>query len=444
MFEDRLGFLSGQNVLMSETSAYFNFFATTVMTTLDSDPVDAGATDNAVTSLYFAHPVGQKVLLFSEFGQYTLSAGSASGVTPRTAKIRPTTEYEVNIHARPIHAGRMVYFAGPKGESSAVREYFVSPDEVETKEAPDITEHVPTYIPANMVQLESAVNSPFILARTSDDLTKMFVYNYFWRGNDKVQSAWHTWTFSGEVLGMQFFDDELYLVVKYTDGIYLEKMSIAVGVVDTGLDYVCHLDRRIDDSACTSITYNASNDETTFNLPYDIDGGTDWVVVTRYDAGGGPDGQLLSIVSANSTSIVVSGDHRTTKVYIGKSYTSRYRFSRQFVKEDREGGEVAVTDANLIITFFELQFENTGSFTLRVTPEIGVSHDKEFTGRVVGLGSNVIGQVALATGSTRFLVGGRNTMTDVEILADSFMPAHFQSASWQGRFYLKSSRIGGA
>jgi hypothetical protein len=40
-FKNRLGFTSGENVILSETASYYNFFATTVMELLDSDPIDA-------------------------------------------------------------------------------------------------------------------------------------------------------------------------------------------------------------------------------------------------------------------------------------------------------------------------------------------------------------------------------------------------------------------
>lgn len=442
-FEERLGIVADQFVCMSEVGQNFNFWPTTVMTDLDSDPIDVGASDNKVETLQHAVPWNGKLLLMSQFAQFALSSGS-SGLSPRTAKIHPVTAYEVNKTAQPVGAGRMVYFAGKKGENTAMREYLVSPDDVDTKEAPDITEHVPTFLPDNPVQLEAAVNSPFILVRSSSDPTRLFVYNYFWRGDQKVQSAWHKWEFPGTILGMKFFDDELYLVVKYSDGVYLEKLSVAPAAVDTGLAYVTHLDRRIDETQLVSATYDAGTDRTTLNLPYDIGAGTGYVVVTRYDAGGRAAGQQLTLVSASGTAIVVSGDKTTWKLYIGKKYTSRYRFSRQYVNDPGQQAQVALTDVALVITLFTLTFEDTGSFIFRVTPDYNDSSDYSFTGRVTGAGANVLGQVALATGSTRFMIGARNDAADVEIIADSFQPTNFQSASWSGRYAQKAQRVGGA
>jgi hypothetical protein len=430
-------------VSMSEVGEYFNFWPTTVMTQLDTDRIDVGASDNKVAILQHAVPWNGKLLLMSAFAQFSLSSGT-TGLSPRTARIHPVTAYEVNTVASPIGAGRMVYFAGKKGENTAIREYLVSPDDVDTKEAPDVTEHVPTYLHDNPVQLEAATNSPFLLVRSTDDPTAIHVYNYFWRGDQKVQSAWHQLFFAGSIHGMKFFDDELFIVVEYSDGLYLEKFSVAVAVADENLDYVTHLDRRIDETQLVSATYNAGTDQTTLTLPYDIGAGTDYAVVTRYDAGGRAEGQQLSLVSASGTSIVVNGDKSAWKLYIGKKYTSRYRFSRQYVNDPSQQAQVALTGAALVITLFNVAFEDTGFFTLRVTPDAGDVSDYEYTARVTGSGANLLGAPALESGNARFMIGYRNDGHDVEIRTNSFLPANFQSASWSGRYSEKAQRVGGS
>lgn len=443
-YEDRLGMLAGQNVCMSEVGSYFNFWPTTVMTDVDSDRLDVAASDNQVVTLYHAEPHNEKVIFLSQFAQFELSSGTSTGLSARSAKIKPTTNYEVSTAVAPVAAGRMVYFVGPKGQNSAVREYFASPDAVDVKEAPDVAEHVPTYLPDSIVQLEASVNSPFIVALDSADRSILYVYNYFWRGDQKVQSSWHKWTFGGDILGMHFYDDQLYMVVKYSDGVYLEKMSISVGITDTGQTYVTLLDRRITEADCSSVSYDSGTDQTTFTLPYNIGAGTDYTVVTRYHSGGDPDGQELPPVSRTSTTLVVSGDKSSSYVFIGRRFTSLYRFSKQYVNETQQDGKVAITDGTLIITLFNLTFEDTGAFTFKVIPDYGDESEQAFTGRIIGANSNIIGTVALATGNKQFFVGARNDMAAVEITTDSFLPATFQTAAWAGRFHLKSGRIGGA
>ena len=51
LFRNRLGFLSGENVILSEAGEYFNFFRSTVSALLDSAPIDVTASTNKVRQL---------------------------------------------------------------------------------------------------------------------------------------------------------------------------------------------------------------------------------------------------------------------------------------------------------------------------------------------------------------------------------------------------------
>lgn len=447
-YENRLGVISDENVVLTELSEFFNFWPTTVMTQLDTDRIDVAASDNKVALLKFGVPWDQKLVLFSDKTQFVLSADG--GLSPRTARIRPTTGYELLNTVRPVGAGRMVYFAGSKGDGAAVREYLVSPDEVETKEAPDIAAHVPAYIPNTVVELVPAPNDNMIVVRAAPDGhadhshdTALFVYNYFWRGQDKVQSAWHKWTFSGAISGARFFDQELYLVFQFDDGVHLEKLSIATNDVDDGLEYLTHLDRRIEETDVTPV-YDAGTNRTTLALPYDVGSGGTWRCVARDDDPDQPAGYLFTVVSCTGTSMVVSGDRTLSKFYIGREYESRYRFSKQYVKEDKEGGETAIVDGNLILTSYVITFADTGYFDFKTIPDVGDESTQPFTGRILGESTNVLGTAALHTGAARFVFGQRSDKAMAEISTTSFLPASFQSAVWQGRFHLRGRRVGGA
>ena len=50
-FRNRLGFLAGDNVILSEVSKFFNFFPETVISVLDSEPIDVAASHTKVAIL---------------------------------------------------------------------------------------------------------------------------------------------------------------------------------------------------------------------------------------------------------------------------------------------------------------------------------------------------------------------------------------------------------
>src|SRR5690606_35703853 len=62
-FQNRLGFLSDENIIFSRAGEFFEFFKETVATVLDSDPVDVAASSMKVSILHTATPYDRKLLL---------------------------------------------------------------------------------------------------------------------------------------------------------------------------------------------------------------------------------------------------------------------------------------------------------------------------------------------------------------------------------------------
>jgi hypothetical protein len=96
-----------------------------------------------------------------------------------------------------------------------VREYSVQPDTLVT-DAADITGHVSQLIPNNIKQLVSDPNLEFLFLMNTDEYSSegndMFVYKFFWQGNEKVQSSWQKWDFWFKPIGGAAFDGSLYML----------------------------------------------------------------------------------------------------------------------------------------------------------------------------------------------------------------------------------------
>jgi hypothetical protein len=107
-FQNRLGVLADENVVMSRTSDYFDFFGTTARSLLDNDPIDVAASHVKVSALKHAIPFDRKLLLFSDQTQFILKGGDF--ITPKNTSISQTTEYESSTTSRPVSAGSVVYF----------------------------------------------------------------------------------------------------------------------------------------------------------------------------------------------------------------------------------------------------------------------------------------------------------------------------------------------
>ena len=116
-----------------------------------------------------------------------------------------TTEFEADLDAKPVGAGRFVFFATDMGAHTGIREYFVEVDS-ETNDAVEITSHVPQYLDGNVKHLAASSNNDMLLVLTDGtDATKtLYVYRYFWQGTNKLQSAWSKFTFDSTIISAEF------------------------------------------------------------------------------------------------------------------------------------------------------------------------------------------------------------------------------------------------
>lgn len=271
--ESRLAFLSGESVIMSQAGEFFNFFRTTTTALVDGDPIDVGTNHTKVSILRHAIPYQEQLLLFSDQTQFRLTKGDI--LSPASVGIDPITEYESSIDAKPAAVGNFIFFAVEKSDFASMREYFVADDSLRN-DAREITGHVPRFLPSGVTRIAGSSNEDVIVMQSSGSAAnELYIYKYFWSGQNKVQSAWGKWTFPDvdKILGFDFIKSTLYLVMKRDDGIHLEKMELDTGSQDdsgTGYDY--HMDRKIfSTNADVTGTYYGDNLDHTAYTFGDID-----------------------------------------------------------------------------------------------------------------------------------------------------------------------------
>jgi len=438
-YRNRLGFISDENVIFSRSGDFFHFWRETVTDVLDTDPIDVAVSHVKVSLLRHAVPFNESLLLFSEQSQFVI--GGTEFLTPRTASINQTTEFETNLKARPVGAGRFVYFVAPKGGYSTVREYYTTGED-EGNDATDITAHVPKFIEGDVFKLAASTNENVLIALSDTCRNCIYVYQwYFGDYGSKVQSSWHTWWWAeGEaVLNADFIQSTMWIVVQRPDGVYLERMDIEPGKVDQGLDFRIHLDRRITDADCT-LTYDALTDKTTIALPFPED--TELQVV-----GDGtsslPGGFVLTHEVVDSSTITVRGDHTAGGFFVGRKYVMTYQLSPLVIREEAPGGgTMANTEGRLQLRRMTVNFADTGFFRVKVTPFRRDTYEYVFSGRVVGSARSPLGEGGIETGKFRFPIMANNFNVEIVIENDSPFPCRFLNADWEAQYIVRSTRMG--
>ena len=98
---NRLGFLSSDNVSMSQSKEFFNFYHTSAQTVTDADPIDLRASTIRPAALHSIIPTTQGLILFSANQQF-LMAASDGILTPSKASIRAIANYEMDTVIDPV------------------------------------------------------------------------------------------------------------------------------------------------------------------------------------------------------------------------------------------------------------------------------------------------------------------------------------------------------
>ena len=437
---NRLGFLSDENVIMSRSGEYYEFFPETITQVLDTNPIDVASTHSKVSILRHAISFDEELLLFSDQTQFILEGGAT--LTGENVSINVATEFENSKGVKPVGAGSNVFFAFNKGNFTGVRELFIASDR-DTKQADDITANVPKYIPANVHKLTSSTTENILVALSSDESNALYIYQYYVSQNKRLQSAWSKWTIgtstSDNILNVQFIENELFIINERTDGVFLEKIDVSPAVTDAGETYLTHLDKKLDNTTIVSETYNAVTNQTTIVIPYQI---RNPMKVVGRSGSSNKAGQEIATVSQNvgNAVIVVSGDITGLNYFVGEQYEFLFQFTQQFVQiADAQGSKIAVKEGRLQIRNWNVSFNDTAFFTTEVTPVGRDTSTTAFTGTITG--SGLLGTINLEDGDYTFAVQSENDKLLVKLKNNSHLPSNFINASWQGYYVSPSTRV---
>lgn len=433
-YRNRLGFLSDENVVMSEVGEYFNVYRTTMMQLLDSDVIDVTATHTKVCILEHALQFNKQLLLFSEQAQFMID--QADILSPSSVSVKLTTEFPTNVRTKPSGIGRSVYYTVDKGNWAAVQEYFTDTNNAGLQDATEVTGHVPKYIPAGTFKIATSLNENTACFLTTGERSSIFVYKYLWANSEKVQSSWSKWTLGAgvQVLNAEFLQSTLVLLLQRNDGVYLETMDLALGAQDSYEAYQTLLDRRRF-IAKEGLTY--SNGITRFTDSVSLGTGETVVAVTA--VGGTKNAGLVLDVKRDGIGPYVEKDVTGTDLIVGAQYTFKYTFSTIVVKQQTGNGQKSDTEGRLQIRKVALNYADTGFFKVNVTPASRTGYTYAYTGKVLGGVSATLGAVILDTGRFTVPVMSQNTAATITVVNDSPVPCALLSVDWEG-FYVKRSQ----
>jgi len=427
---NRLGFLADENAIMSAVGDYFEFWPATVRAVLDSDPIDISASTTKVTFLRHVVPFQKTMMVLSDKMQFRLIGEPT--LTPKSARLDPSTLFEVDPRCKPALMGRNIYFPTPRGDFTALREYYY--DELSIgDDAEDTTAHVPAYIPQGVFRLSAGLTENQIFALTTQERNAIYIYNVFFSGNQKDQSAWHKWVFdpSDVILSADVFGTTMALLIQRGDTCYFETLELN-DLPTSPASYTMCLDRW---KQFGSGTYDPRQKMTFWTLPYTLPLDAVPVVVLLDAPGAIEQGLIPDFYGGNS--IGLKGDYHNTNVVIGTKYLSLVRLSEQFYRDPKSEAIIA---GRLQLRDIVIQFARAGFFQVRVSPRSRDVSTYTFSGKPLGLSALTLGIEVIQAGSFRASIMARSSEVDIDFINDSHLPGAYLSAEWIGNLAMQAQR----
>ena len=416
LFTNRLGFLTGSNVIVSEANNYENFYRTTLATLIDSDRLDFSVLSAMNDSLQHAVPFNKDILLLADRSQHRLTYNNFVG--PKNVEVRFTTSFNCSPNVKPINMGGSVYFADDKTGYTFGKalEYFPKPNYT-GDDAEETTAPVPQFIKAGMTFLAGSPRLNIMVAASNGEPTKLYLHKFFWSGDRKVQNSWSTWSFPDciKVHWAGFTRNYMVLLIQRTGGVFLERVRIDEDLYSITNGSRVLLDRLTLSSAKT---YSSGTGLTTITTPYTSVNPVQLVI----------DGQWSIPTRVSSTQVTVIGNVTTSDVWCGIAYDKVFEFSTPYIRYTKGQGEVVSLDGRLQMRYLTLEYHNTPYFKVAVT----TGARPEFT--------RVIDQPT-QSGKLRVALVGNHTDLRVCLINDSPFNSAFGLADWQALYQPKAKPV---
>lgn len=437
-YRNRLGFLSGENVIMSRTGKYYNFFPQSVATLSDDDPIDVAVSINRISVLQYAVPFNDELLLWSDEAQFVLT--STGVLSNKTVELNLTSEFDVSKQARPFSMGRGVYFAAPRANHTSIKRYYAVQDVSEVKDAEDISSHVPRYIPNGVYSITGSGTENFCCILTEGSTNQMFIYKFYYSDSNLMIQSWSNWDFGSgiKVLAAGCISSEMFLILESEDAVWLGKMNFTGNTVDfpdTEV-YRTFIDHKVE--VTLQGNYDINRNETTVSYSslwsHTVDEQRDIFLIDERG--------VSYHFPAGTKEFKLQGNRIGNKFIAGFEMPFTYEFSKFLIKKMAEDGSVATEDTGrLQLQRAWVTYEQSGGFDVTV---YGKSHEPQvytMSGRTIGDPLELLSKVSINSGKFQWSIGSQAEFSRSVITSNKPTPLSLIGAGWEGRYIKRSQGI---
>jgi hypothetical protein len=363
--EDRLGFSSDANVIMSESGEIENFWRTSVLSLPGSDPIDVTLAALGGSSVYHVVPFDRKLFAFSEEAQAVID-GSGGPLTPSTVSAKVTGRYRTSPAISPVSQRNSLFAPYTTGGSTQLRELVPGQYEGDLQ-AVETTLAVPRLLPNTVRKIMPSSGGDDIICLTDEG--KLFLYQYLRAGNESYMSAWGRWDFpGGVVVDAAELQDTVYLFINRDSKLRLERVNVGAGRGDLTGAFKPRMDRL---ATIVGGSYDIVSNTTAFSVPYDFAPGDTMLLVSQGASVeyGAP--LTVSGTDPATDTITVPGDWSGETVWVGQEYDCQLVMTRPVVQSSsQDGGRTSVVGGNTHVRDVVITLTDTG-YLLATVESVG-------------------------------------------------------------------------
>ena len=472
-FRNRLALLSEENIILSRPGDFFNFFATSAIQFIPSDPIDISASSTYPATLYDGIQVNAGLILFTKNQQFMLTTDSDI-LSVQTVKINSISTYNFNTATNPISLGTTIGFLDNANKHSRFFEMASALREGE----PEIIEQsaVVSRLFDNDLKLISNSRENSAIFFSEGDSNTLYGYKYFDQINDRKLASWFKWTVEGTIKYHCMQDDNLFAVIK-TNNID------ATGTKNTLLryplqreedlsydpllindDYPVHLDYAIsvrltpntyshDYNSELNRTFLTWDHSTSNTMPPEIANhpllGTSesntklYVFNPNVAANPGQFGKAWKTVNGDNHILWIAGVNHVESFILGTPYTMKVDIPTLYYQKQSGERWISDTRADTILHRVKLGFGPVGNYktSLKCTGKADFDQDITIEKEHVIGGNYKIG-ILDDNNLTTIPIYNRNINTSLTIESTHPTPMTLHHLTWEGSYTDKNySRV---
>jgi hypothetical protein len=437
-FKNRLVFLSDDNVICSQAGSYFDFFATTVITIVNSDPVDISCGSTKPIELRHAVQLSRALLVCADNAQYLLET-STEAFSASTAEINLISNYSQDIFVAPVDAGTTVMVLDQNTRYTSIYEMLIQ-DAASKPLVANISTTIPSYIPGNIIAMKGSTASSMLSIQSSQKPDELFFFRWFnATGNERTMASWFKWTLPGDLLLHEHDNESMFFVTKQPNPFLSKMVSLSDSSNGAMTFDDTYIDLRMDlYNYSPATSYDSGTNQTKVFFKAGIAAISDTPVLVSTDpVSPGLSYELplqsnLGAAAGQQYYVLINGNRAAESWCLGVRVRAEATLPKFYYKAENRADTLNIPTIQRLF----VESKESGPFSVSVKAE---GRD-EFVQEIAHMRSNdyffnTLPMIRSTEDAVPIMAKG--TQVDVTLRADYPLPVSLTSITWQGRYTTK-------